>query len=460
VFRDFPGVGLHPGAEFPLTWYGSALADKRAGTDKNPNFPDITAQFSSNFNFYLGLDNQHGPLNDLVTVLLHEFAHGLNFQNFITEANGASPQGLTDIYARHTLDTSTGQTWDQMTAGQMAASAIRYGRVVWTGNNVSVGVPSVLLFGSTEFRVATPASVAGAYQNGIALFGPVLSTVFVSGSVVAAIDAADVAGPTTTDGCSPFTNAAAFPGKIALIERGTCGFTVKVKNAQNAGAIGVIVYNNAANANALLGNMATDPVIGPTITIPSVLIKRDDGLGIVGQLGIGVFANLGNNPSIRAGTDVFGKVRLYMPFPVSGGSSGSHYDTIANRNLLMEPFINGDLTHNLKAPDDLTLELLRDVGWFPDADLDGLAAETDCDDNSNFSPTIIIGGCDTGVPNVTFTNGCTLADLFDQVGEGAGNHGQFVSGVAHLTNDLRKAGIITEAQKTAIRKCAAKASIP
>ena len=35
----------------------------------------------------------------------------------------------------------------------------------------------------------------------------------------------------------------------------------------------------------------------------------------------------------------------------------------------MEPAINPDLTHSVKAPEDLTLELLRDVGWFADADL-------------------------------------------------------------------------------------------
>lgn len=66
IFRDFGGVGLFPGAEFPATWYGSALADKRAGTELNPtpNTPDINAQFSSNFNFYLGLDNNHGAQPD------------------------------------------------------------------------------------------------------------------------------------------------------------------------------------------------------------------------------------------------------------------------------------------------------------------------------------------------------------------------------------------------------------
>jgi hypothetical protein len=126
----------------------------------------------------------------------------------------------------------------------------------------------------------------------------------------------------------------------------------------------------------------------------------------------------------------------------------------------MEPAINGDLTHNVKAPDDLTLELLRDVGWFPDADLDGLADDADCDPTSDFSATVIIDGCDSGVPNTFFVSGCTINDLIAQIAASAGNHGQFVSGVAHFTNQLKKAGIITGAQKGSIQSCAAQANIP
>src|ERR1044071_7699668 len=113
-----------------MTWYGSALPDKRAGHDLDSTSPDINAQFSSDFNFYLGVDNNHGAQNDLVTVLLHELAHGLGFQNFVSEASGANFGGFTDpdagrfypsqtdIFARHTLDTTTGQTWDVMTQAQ------------------------------------------------------------------------------------------------------------------------------------------------------------------------------------------------------------------------------------------------------------------------------------------------------------------------------------------------------
>ena len=460
VFRDFPGTGLHPGAEFPGTWYGSALADKRAGFELNPGFPDINAQFSSNFNFYLGLDNNHGALPDLVVVLLHEFAHGLNFQTFVSASSGANFAGFTDIFAHHILDDSNNLYWDQMTQAQRQASATRFGRVVWDGSNVNGDVPSVLSFGSPEVRVLTPPAIAGAYQFGTAAFGPALSSPGVSAQVIDAQDAANGSGPTTTDGCTAFTNAAAVAGKIALVERGTCGFAVKARNATNAGAVGVIIYNNAANVNAAPPGMADDGINGVFVTIPTVSLTRADGLAVLGQVPTPTTAKLSVDLSVRAGADPAGHARLYAPFPVVGGSSISHWDTVAFRNLLMEPAINGDLTHNVKAPDDLTLELLRDVGWFADADLDGVPDNFDCEPNSNFAPTVVIGGCDSGVPNTLFTSGCTISDLIAHIAANSRNHGKFISGVAHLGEALVANGTITSAQKDAIQSCAAGASIP
>jgi len=108
-----------------------------------------------------------------------------------------------------------------------------------------------------------------------------------------------------------------------------------------------------------------------------VSLTRADGLAIVGQLGAGVTARLIVDPSVRAGADPEGRARLYAPNPLVGGSSVSHYDSIAFHNLLMEPSINGDLSHDVSSPHDLTLELFRDIGWFPDADLDGVANDLD-----------------------------------------------------------------------------------
>jgi hypothetical protein len=127
----------------------------------------------------------------------------------------------------------------------------------------------------------------------------------------------------------------------------------------------------------------------------------------------------------------------------------------------MEPAINADLSHKLKAPDDLTFEVLRDSGWtFPDADDDGVVDDEDCNPNSNRAPTIVIGGNNSGVPNTLFENGCTSSDLIAQIAARARNHGEFVSGVAHLTNSWVSSGLITGKQKGAIQSAAAKAKIP
>jgi hypothetical protein len=451
VARDFPNAPL------PGTWYHVALANKLAGVDLIPANDDINANFSTNFNFYLGLDNNHGPQNDLVTVLLHEFAHGLGFSQLASLTTGALFSGFPDHYNSKLFDTNVGLFWPQLTNAQRVVSATSFGRVVWAGAYVTAGVPNVLSLGSPTVRVNSPAAIAGGYQFGTAAFGPTIGNPSVTANVEAAVDVAEVGG-TTTDGCSPFANAGAMAGKIALVERGFCGFAVKARNATDAHAAAVIIYNNAANVNAAPPGMADDGINGAFVLIPTVSLRRADGLAIAGQLATTlVSADIGVDLTIRAGADALNRARVYAPFPVVGGSSISHYDTVATRNLLMEPAINANLTHNVKAPDDLTFELLRDVGWtFPDADGDGFADDEDCNPESDTRPTIVIGGIDTGVPNLLFETGCWSSDLIAEIAAAAGNHGAFVSGVAHLTNEWKAAGLITGEQKGAIQSAAAK----
>ncbi len=451
-----------PNAPFPDTWYHVALANSLAGVDLVPTGDDINANFSTNFNFYLGLDNNHGNQNDLVVVLLHEFAHGLGFSQTASLTNGnllgagnpivRSP----DAYNRRLLDTTTGLYWSQMTPAQRVASAINSRKVVFDGAFVTAGVPNVLSFGVPSVRINAPLGIAGAYAAGTASFGAPLTATPVTGDVVQALDAANPEGPTTTDGCSAITNPAEVAGKIAIIDRGTCGFIIKVKNAQDAGAIAVIIADNAAGSPpAGLGG------VDPTIVIPSVRVTQADGNTIKAQLGAGVNATLSLDLSIGAGFDALNRMQVNAPNPIASGSSISHYDPVSFRNLLMEPAINPDLTHKVKAPDDLTFELFRDIGWtFPDADGDGVADDEDCNPNSDLSPTVVIGGYDSGVANTLFPNGCTISDEIARIAANSTNHGEFVAGVAEYTNNLLRLRVITGREKGAIQSAAAKADIP
>ena len=137
---------------------------------------------------------------------------------------------------------------------------------------------------SPRVIVSSPPAIAGTYSAGYAFFGA--GTAGLAGNVVQALDPADGAGPTTTDACSPLTNPGAVFGNIAILDRGTCTFVVKVGHAQDAGATGAIVVNNAGDSVVnMLG-------IEPTIVIPSVFLGQSDGSAIVGQLGSGVSADL------------------------------------------------------------------------------------------------------------------------------------------------------------------------
>jgi hypothetical protein len=436
-----------------------ALANKLAGVDLSPANDDINANFSTNFNFYLGLDANHGALNDLVTVLLHEFAHGLGFSQTASLANGTLLGGFPDHYNTKLLDTAIGLYWPQMTDAQRLESATRFGRVVFDGVGVTAAVPGVLSLGSPTVEVNSPPSLAGGYQFGTAAFGPRIGNPSVTANIVAAVDIVEggVAGATTTDGCSPFSNAAAIAGQIALVERGQCGFAVKARNASQAGAAAVIIYNNAANVAAAPPGMAGNGVDDAFVTAPTVSLRRADGIAIVAQLAGGVNADIGVDLAIRAGADALNRARVYAPFPVVGGSSISHYDTVASRNLLMEPAINPDLTHNVKAPFDLTWELLHDVGWtFPDADGDTFPDDEDCNVTSDVRPVIILNGRSTGVPNRGLGTGCTMTDTLVAAKAAAANQGAFVSAVAHITNGWMTAGLITALQRAAILVTAAK----
>ncbi|MDO8273575.1 MAG: hypothetical protein Q7U82_16900, partial [Gammaproteobacteria bacterium] len=92
-----------------------------------------------------------------------------------------------------------------------------------------------------------------------------------------------------------------------------------------------------------------------------------------------------------------------------------------------------------------------------DSDDDGITDNNDACVNSILSATVSINDVDSGVANTTNVMGCNIADLLDSACSGEfKNHGQFVSCVARAATELRKAGIITNKERSAIVKAAEK----
>ena len=237
-----------PNAPFSATWYPAALANALAGNDSSPN-PEIRARFNPNLGttnclpnrpWYLGLDNAHGSGIDLVTVLLHEFGHGLGFQTFTDPQTGDFFSGDPSIWDRFLRDDSTGKLWMNMTSAERVTSSTN-SSLVWAGPQVTAGVPGFLI----------------------------------------------------------------------------------------------------------------------------------------------------------AGADSSNRVLMYAPNPLEVGSSVSHFDRSASPNLLMEPVISNDLTHNVGPPNDLTVTLLKDIGW---NSANGVPTPTPSPPpNDNFASAQVVSGCSGSV---------------------------------------------------------------
>jgi hypothetical protein len=367
VFAGFPGApksGALYSYALANKLYGSEISDT-PGAQINANFNSELGKPNclANTSFYFGLDANEGNNIDFVATLLHEMGHGLGFQTFTNGSTGAQFAGYPSVWDYNLLDNTTNKLWVDMTNAERAASSLKPSGLSWTGARVTAAVPSVLT-ATPELRLVgagagTPAG--DLYAVGEADFGPKLDNSPVTGQIAQVALQAGSPG----SACTPFNaaNAAAVRRSIALVSRGACPFTVKVKNAQDAGAIGVIVADNAPG-----------PVVGmggadPTITIPAVRVTQADGALIAASLTKpngntqGTVGKFERSKTLIAGADAQRRLTMFTPNPYQPGSSVSHYNTTASRNLLMEPAINADLTHSLTAPIDLTFELLKDIGW-------------------------------------------------------------------------------------------------
>jgi hypothetical protein len=145
-----------------------------------------------------------------------------------------------------------------------------------------------------ELTIDPPSAAAGTYEAAGASFGPEPSEEGLAGDIVLASDGS--ANPTL--GCQPLVG---FPaGAIALVDRGSCPFVQKARNAQQAGAVALIVVNNVP------GDPSDMSGTDPSITIPAVQISQADGAAI--KAGLPASGRVSHDPDSD----------FYSPLSVSG----------------------------------------------------------------------------------------------------------------------------------------------
>lgn len=185
------------------------------------------------------------------------------------------------------------------------------------------------------------------------------------------------------NGCgavSPYTTGQ-FTGKIVLIQRGACNFSEKALNAQNAGAIGVIIYNSPTGAGndgpegaPLPGGIFTPGGASSLVTIPVYGISNTDGLAMIaalvaGQLPLTLYP-LTYLWSTGATTQKItsGILNINTPFTVTVTvtATGCSTTSSVSATVTPAPVVTGNTTQNFTTTATLANIVVNpvDVVWY------------------------------------------------------------------------------------------------
>lgn len=243
-------------------------------------------------NFQLNNYGNGGNANDAVFADVQDGAD-INNANFASPPDGINPRMQMFLWTRDQLPT----------------------------NNLTISGGTI----SGAYVSANPASGNGADGFGN-ITGP--SAIPVTGNVVIVDDGT----VTPEEGCSTLINAENLAGKIAIIRRGNCAFTTKIQNAQDAGAIGVIVtnHNNPDNDPNYREYVNMFGITDPVFTIPSLFINFNDGETIINAIRAGenITATLVENGSFSTDSSFDNGIIIHeyghgISIRLTGGSNNS-----------------------------------------------------------------------------------------------------------------------------------------
>lgn len=125
--------------------------------------------------------------------------------------------------------------------------------------------------GQIVMLVQQPSNLAGSYNFTYAdTWGADMTTVALTAQAAFAVD-----GSATADSlaCEAIVNRSEIEGKIAVLYRGACNFSLKAMNVQDSGAVAVVIINNIPGAPVAMGGGTNSA----GVTIPVLMISDMDG---------------------------------------------------------------------------------------------------------------------------------------------------------------------------------------
>jgi hypothetical protein len=267
-----------------------------------------------------------------------------------------------------------------------------------------------------------------------------------------------------TDGTDPVGNACEslvgdYTGKVVVADRGACDFTVKAKNVQSAGGVGIIVANNIGSAPFTMGG--TDA----SVTIPGVMVSQTDGVAVKAAAGTSTTIKLNDVEPLKRDGDVDSDIVWHeyghgltwrmigkMSGPLAGAIGEGNSDVmaiIANEDDRMGEYSSSDPFGIRTVPYDvynrtygditgeevhLDGEVYGAIGWrlfqhYQTAGVDKSVLLADLVDGMNYTPRqptyedmrdgILTGLAASGNDE----RACMVWDAFAEYGVGVGAHG-------------------------------------
>lgn len=242
-----------------------------------------------NYNVFPGNDD-NARSEDILNAMEAAYADGMDVINM---SLGGPSQGFQDLLTQGVNNLDEANMVNAISAGNSGPGHLTVGSPGSAARALTAGASTVGHF------VGAPIQVGAATFQGAAGDFPVVSSDLTAplGVVTGTSNGLGVA-------CTPLP-AGSLAGKIAVVSRGTCSFSLKIRNAQDAGAVATIVVNNVPGDPTAMG---TDAAVQPAPTIFAYQVARSAAAGLVAANGqsttisaaLAYFRNPGND-NIMAG---------------------------------------------------------------------------------------------------------------------------------------------------------------